>query len=485
MTKERMALGLIAFGAVLSMVIYGFQMLTENRLARVVDTFEPPAWMERYKRLAAANRAMDEPLLPDDAPVAVDSFDEPYARDTMARYKAHFDLYDETFDRYTWTQLRNRLDMMNFREWTDSDLRALDTLLAEKHGLILELRALAKRGGPVYPLDFSEGFAKELPHLPKMQDFARLLSLNAMANARAGNYEEAVKDIVAGLQLAGALAGEPVLISQSVRVAMTGTIVSAVENSFDWGELPTGLAEEIMRQAARSDHRDALTDALRAERQTMLNYWTEVESDGSTLVMDSFGNSVPDRIAAMVVTSPFMRPWRNLDMAEYGDLMERGIEASELAYHEAIPALLAISDDFGNLSFMRISTPLLIPNFRVFHIAQARMEAQLDLLQIGLALESYNVEYGEYPASLDAVASVISGGLPVDPYTGEWYHYENRGAAFLLYSVGPNMVDDGGVHDPNQGDIVWRGEQKRTNLTPGEKNVVASAQLNWRLGYSQ
>jgi hypothetical protein len=49
----------------------------------------------------------------------------------------------------------------------------------------------------------------------------------------------------------------------------------------------------------------------------------------------------------------------------------------------------------------------------------------------------------------------------VDPFTGDEYTYENQGATFLLYGVGRNLTDDGGVNDHREGDIVWRGEERK------------------------
>ena len=38
-------------------------------------------------------------------------------------------------------------------------------------------------------------------------------------------------------------------------------------------------------------------------------------------------------------------------------------------------------------------------------------------------------------------------GMPVDPFTGEPYHYRTTDDGFLLYSVGQNLTDDNGRHD--------------------------------------
>jgi hypothetical protein len=92
--------------------------------------------------------------------------------------------------------------------------------------------------------------------------------------------------------------------------------------------------------------------------------------------------------------------------------------------------------------------------------SQARTEAQFDLMQIGLSVEQYHAQNGTYPTTLDAIAPSIGGAVPVDPFTGQPYHYQLSSGGFLLYSVGANGVDDRGTQDYRKGDIVWRGVPK-------------------------
>jgi hypothetical protein len=54
--------------------------------------------------------------------------------------------------------------------------------------------------------------------------------------------------------------------------------------------------------------------------------------------------------------------------------------------------------------------------------------------------------------------------LPIDPFTGDPFFYrpDADGQGYLLYSVGPNLVDDEGVPPSSsserlsEGNIVWR-----------------------------
>ena len=86
-----------------------------------------------------------------------------------------------------------------------------------------------------------------------------------------------------------------------------------------------------------------------------------------------------------------------------------------------------------------------------------RMAARCDFMQIASQLRAWKVQRGSYPETLDALAAGASEPWPLDPFSGAAYHYRREGEGFVLYSIGPNRKDDGGVKHENrkEGDIIW------------------------------
>ena len=95
------------------------------------------------------------------------------------------------------------------------------------------------------------------------------------------------------------------------------------------------------------------------------------------------------------------------------------------------------------------------------------------MARVAIALERYRLAHGEYPESLDALAPQFMEKIPHDIINGQPLHYRRTDdGQFVLYSVGWNETDDGGVvvnqksRDPrdesrskvdiSQGDWVWR-----------------------------
>lgn len=68
-----------------------------------------------------------------------------------------------------------------------------------------------------------------------------------------------------------------------------------------------------------------------------------------------------------------------------------------------------------------------------------------------LALKRYHAEHGAYPAMLeDLVAGHYLQHVPMDPYSAQALRYARRGDDFVLYSVGEDFQDDGGVQNAKE-----------------------------------
>jgi hypothetical protein len=92
-------------------------------------------------------------------------------------------------------------------------------------------------------------------------------------------------------------------------------------------------------------------------------------------------------------------------------------------------------------------------------------QASADLARTAIALERYRLAHGEFPEALDALAPQFVAQVPHDVIGGQPLKYRRiADGQFVLYSVGWNEKDDGGVTffnqkgspDNSQGDWVWR-----------------------------
>ena len=85
------------------------------------------------------------------------------------------------------------------------------------------------------------------------------------------------------------------------------------------------------------------------------------------------------------------------------------------------------------------------------------MCAGLARVQMGMAL--YKAEKGGYPEKLEELVPKYMGAVPVDGFSGEALIYRKTEKGYVVYSVGVNRKDDGGVTEKgmDKGDLVVEG----------------------------
>jgi hypothetical protein len=67
------------------------------------------------------------------------------------------------------------------------------------------------------------------------------------------------------------------------------------------------------------------------------------------------------------------------------------------------------------------------------------------VIRLAFAVEVFRRERGRYPDRLEELASQYVPAVPPDPLTGQSFLHRKTEDGFLLYSVGRNLKDDGGL----------------------------------------
>ena len=114
----------------------------------------------------------------------------------------------------------------------------------------------------------------------------------------------------------------------------------------------------------------------------------------------------------------------------------------------------------GHKSLFKLFAAIIIPNTAKATQTTAHNQTMVNEAQIVCALERYRLAHGEYPGTLDALVPQFIEKLPHDIIGGKPLIYRpTANGKFLLYSVGWNETDDGGVSggtDFTKADWVWK-----------------------------
>jgi len=332
------------------------------------------------------------------------------------------------------------------------ELEAAERLLHGYGRSVERMHQAAELGGTArYPVDFSQGMLVPLDHVQPLRQGARLLSLEAWVRAHRGDPHGAAESIRAVFTLARSLEREPILVSMLVRIACDGIAREQLPSllaSVDFSDEDLAKLQEALRAA---DCREHLREALVGERVTGM--------------MVSENPSLGEQGAKRGLFGTAWKLTQGEGTAFYLEHMGDLIAAAEMPWPEALDEADRVAgrlDALGRGSFltrMRHVIPLLLaPALEAPFESVARSVAMSAAADAAIACERYRRRHGELPEKLDQLVPEFLPELPVDPYTGEPLQYVVRDDEYLVYSVGSNRIDEGGLigEDNLQGDHVFR-----------------------------
>ena len=117
-------------------------------------------------------------------------------------------------------------------------------------------------------------------------------------------------------------------------------------------------------------------------------------------------------------------------------------------------------DDSNTISTWRaIYTPVSSLAFYAFDnlgFDIAKAETYRRLARLACRLEEYRIAHGQYPEKLDELPD-LPAHLNQEVLSEQPLRYQRKDEGYLLYSLGWNQKDDGGVRatDDKVGDWVW------------------------------
>jgi len=291
------------------------------------------------------------------------------------------------------------------------------------------------------PVDFSTA----LPYVSDFRSLTRLLMLESVWHEQNEDYVAAVDTYCDALTLGNDMARRGPVIHKLVNVACHGMTLSRIRRSAPaLAEDTEALEDLIARLPEFEDETVPVSETLATEYHCIILSLDKVKDD-----------------------------------PEMGALIMEGSGARNAAAHVpgakgAINAYFAQMIAVCKMDYWRFTTPKdddiagttnplvrqIIPAIGPIRERGVRHRADIRGTLLVLALERYFTEHGDYPETLDLLTPEILEGLPADPFSGEDFRYTlEEDLEYLLYSVGKDMNDDGGLPpmeaQPDSPDIMF------------------------------
>ena len=362
-----------------------------------------------------------------------------------------------------------------------------DVLLAlsKDDSVIEEIRQASRLPYSRFPLTYEseDSFSILLPHLAALKMSSRDAWLRSVAELQKNRTELAAEDVRLGLYLANAIRTEAFPISQLVRLSMLEIALQPVWEGLadhQWSEPQlVALDEELVKL-------DFIADCQKVQKSEIFfsaveaNYLRRHRDYASQFAQMGFRYPIDARFK-FAIYRYMPGGWFYQSALKNGRTL---MEYSPAVNHDTktiSPALIRRADAAANnaVSFFDPLDSLkkmfgaefqFMGNF-LKKIAAG--QASVDLARTAIALERYRLAHGEFPETLDALAPQFIAKMPHDVIGGQPLKYRRTAdGQFVLYSIGWNETDDGGVVvnqksrdrwdessskvDISQGDWVWR-----------------------------
>jgi hypothetical protein len=320
--------------------------------------------------------------------------------------------------------------------------------------MLFEARKLAdlRRGRHAVAWNLKDPLATPLPHLRATGAVVELLTLDAQAQAHEGDLDGALTSVRAALVAVHAIGDEPMLESQILRPGWHLGAVQSLEEV-----LRRGPGTEASLLAVQSALEDEASEPLallaaRAERAGLHGLMTALERGELTLtdLPPTLGDARGGRTRAvrLILTNDKLRRPEALQASHAWllDYTTKFVEIARLPPEEQAPRLKELADTAPSAPPAAMTLLAGVPVREIGETCQ-KGQALLRCAAVGMALERYRLANGRWPDDLAALAPKYLAAVPADPFDGRPLHYARHKDVLVVYSVGPDLKDDGGNPD--------------------------------------
>jgi hypothetical protein len=290
-----------------------------------------------------------------------------------------------------------------------------------------------------------------------------------------GQSEKALADIELTFRLIDSIHSEPFIISHLVRFAMFQIALQPVYEGLaehKWSDAQlASLDSELAKLDFLADYEFSIRsepaahvkviDYLEQKRSRSVELFNMLDSEEQKKTMNSFWGIMAFYLAPKgwfyqneLVLAQMHQKW-NVPMVD---------DANQTVSPKMVLEGNDVESNMRPSPFIFFAR-LMLPALGKFAQRTAYSQNTVDLARTAIALERYRLAHGEFPELLDVLAPQFMEKIPHDVINGEPLKYRRASnGQFILYSVGWDEADDGGVAgltqggsvDRDKGDWVWR-----------------------------
>ncbi len=364
------------------------------------------------------------------------------------------DLPDEWDEKWTNSSDANAVDPK------DAQLRAFLRGKAEVFRLVR--RGATKRGCWLDPNSDPTDPYSMVPNLRPARSLAKLLALSARYRA-AGDANGAVDDLNAMVPIGESLGLSPGIIPLCVGISIDDLAFQTMQTLADGGKLAVADLARFRVDGSLSWHR-SFQQAMVMEEAMRLGILAGL-ADGS-ISLTEFGSA--NGLGSVHRKGRGWNVSRLVDFAYRIFLLPQDVD-DNAHFSAKLRDQAAMQYPQGTGDWLKLEAEelassqglivhVLIPQYaRIFSFV-ARADAKRAVVVAAVAACRYRTARGQWPEKLDDLVPDYLVVAPIDPFDGKPLRFKSGGDKIVIYSVGPDSVDDGGAaydRKTETGDIIF------------------------------
>ncbi len=317
-----------------------------------------------------------------------------------------------------------------------------------------------------YPIDLTQGYNMELPHLVRIRNFTRILAVESILNLIDGDYDGMVRDFHTIASICKSLKNEPVYISQLVRQSI---LQSYYFKTLVWILCHKELPEDVLLELSRITQRDffiplekrpIFKDSLHTELLAYFPYFSQIViyeyidkfsrklnlNEVITIIGEGFYPKDINTMIALNLNTILSKTTTEVAQKENIDILDKQFFDS---YFELLFDYKPCNPFFSDTPprWLYLPANIIYPGLKRIVEIELRYHILVDIIQTALAVERFRLKHNRLPNDLSELVPEYLPEVPKDPFNNRLplKYIKGEDFAFKVYSIGENQKDDGGI----------------------------------------
>ncbi|MCP4379149.1 MAG: hypothetical protein GY794_23630 [bacterium] len=302
----------------------------------------------------------------------------------------------------------------------------------------------------------SENLANTLlTQISSVRTASELLAADARVRAGGGDLAGAIADLNALFAISEHVTREPTVLTALTAIAIERRVVETIEIVLAAGD---ATASELL--ALKIDplfsHGRMVGSALRGEEALGLSVFASLDNPENC--------EIPSRYAPEIMMPLYRVFLMNDDVRGYKRAVRHWQRLAAKPYHQARDEWETLRERLKTQKVGYITT-MMLPAVSGYPKFAADGDARHRLARLAVASTLYRVKTGDLPETLNKLTPDFIEMIPIDPFDGKPLRMaRDKNGGVILYSVGPDIKDDGGQalgNGKTTGDITFRLAPKK------------------------